>query len=234
MFWKKLSRIPDTYRTAGAFGVAGRVAALPPLSLVCYAAGTVVLKASKLRLPAPFERLTRSFTVQHAAPSDLPAVIASGPAEDRDERHRVFGKYLDSGATGVLIRRKDRIVGYNWVFAGRYDLEVGSPRRKVTLLLEQGDVFFGAGYVSPEYRMQGVFPLMIHASSQARGPAATLWSASHIWNDLSLRSHQRLGFERQFEVRCIDVLGSEHYLHNRGAEHRWQRLHGSAMELAPA
>lgn len=230
MIWNKLARIPHIYRTAGAFGVAGRATTVPPLSLICYVAGTVVMCCTALRLPSVLDRLARNFQVTRVRADDIPEMVECGAAAERAFQHRVFSSYLDGGAAGIVIRRNGRLVGYNWVFHDRYELQVGCPERKVDLLMAPGHVFFGSGYIVPEFRLQGVFPLMLHASSVAFGPAHALWSSSHIWNDISLRSHQRLGFQRLFEIRCIEVLGRGQYLHNR-ADGRWQRIAGGMMEL---
>lgn len=230
MIWNKLARIPHIYRTAGAFGLAGRVTAVPPLSLLCYVAGSVVMGATALRLPSVLDRMVRNYQVTRARSDDIAEMVAHGAEVERAFQRRVFNTYLDGGAAGIVIRRNGRLVGYNWVFHDRYELQVGSPQRKVDLLMPPGHVFFGSGYIVPEFRLQGVFPLMLQASASAFGPALGLWSSSHIWNDISLRSHQRLGFQKLFEIRCIEVLGREQYLHNRTGG-RWHRIAGGAMEL---
>ncbi len=151
-----------------------------------------------------------------ASPQDVDAladVINGG-----DPVRKEFSGYLADGHHCFGVAKDGRPVGYLWVFLERYPLAIDNdPKRTLTFTLGPDVVFYGVGYIAPEFRLRGLFaPLYAFAVSHYGEHVRHLTAVSTL-NLHSIRSHHRLGFRPIGTAVCRRVLGSPYHWSVHGA-----------------
>lgn len=119
---------------------------------------------------------------------------------------RFFEAFFDAGNRCFVVRKNGAIVGYNWACQSRYTLTNDNYRdRQLHLSLQPNEVVFGNGYIHPDYRMKGLFPGLVRTAVDAYPKDTAFYSTVARLNDVSVKSHLRLGFELRLRVSCHRV-----------------------------
>lgn len=231
MLLKKLRGLSSAYGTHGLYGVATRLSVLSHAYGLFFVGGNVLMRAGQLKLPGILDKLARPYHVARITGPDISDVVKSAPEEDRELLGPLFGRYLKQGASGILIHHEGKVVAYNWIFRGTYDLTFSNDAR-LSVQMSPNNIFLGNGYVTPEYRMRGLFPLLVRESSLAFGPGRCCWSSTNVWNKMSLASHLRIGFEKVGVVSCVTLLGVCQYGLSPDGRRDWSRVRGNSLQLS--
>lgn len=129
--------------------------------------------------------------------------------ENAEFMARLFSGFFKTGASCYVIQRGRRIVAYNWLFDTHYTLTSdGYGARQLGLRLQPGATMFGNGYIAPEYRMKGLFPLLIRMAVQDRPEDTSFFTTIERLNLNSLRAHHRIGFKTLGTITCQRFLAS--------------------------
>lgn len=118
----------------------------------------------------------------------------------------IFRMFLDEGHECVLARDGGRLVGYSWGFKDTYTVTYDDYNIKnIHLNLSNDTIFFGNGYIVPEYRLKGLFPKLTYSCMKQFPRAKRFFTTIDIGNKLSFNSHRRFGYTPSFLLTCISI-----------------------------
>lgn len=191
-----------------------------------------LMETSAIAEPAISKSRLAAYELSWLVPEDLPRLMQIVPEHQQVRIGKLFTRFMDQGARTALISHAGRVVAYNWVFADRYTVTFDSHiSRNLELHLPAGCVFFGNGYIDPQYRMHGLFPRLLAHSSMAFGGARRCFSSTDIFNSISMSSHLRLGFRRVGTVACTTLLGRTSFYNRTSLNAPWRHIGGNSLEL---
>lgn len=129
----------------------------------------------------------------------------------------VFERFFAEGRRCYVVRKQGQVVAYFWTFQGSYTLDFPEVRRRLTLLLDDNQVFFGNGFIAPAYRLKGLFPYMLKFVTEQHSAGMHFFSAVDGLNRDSQKAHNRFGFISAFHVTCLGLLNARLFYRSEGA-----------------
>lgn len=155
-----------------------------------------------------------------AGVSHLDEIAMLDRGEDPQFITRLFRQFLDQGANCYAVTRDSRIVAYNWLFGDHYIITNDRyAERQLWLKLNPGDAMFGNGFIVPEFRLKGLFPLLLQRAILDKPQTTTFYTTISRLNVDSVRAHQRIGFALLGTIECQRMPMSPYFWSWRSPVH---------------
>jgi len=200
------------YRRGGWYEVALRFSARGLLSDRLFLMNeTQILELAQLSITVR-DQILRDYSCAQADETSIEALLACSPEASRAVLRDSFQLFFAENARCYVVRRKDCVVGYVWLFSRQYVLTFDNYRsRNLTVALDDRTVFIGNAMIEENYHHKGLFQFLIrHAVGQL--PSDTrVYSAADRTDDRSLSSHYRVGFVRHRSILCVTWLGTTRF-----------------------
>ncbi len=221
--WARVNRAMETYRRAGGKGVLDRLCSygIMPCWMVEFASYDIYRLEKFRRIP---NRHDAAIDIGFASANDISEIASlttEGKESEQQETNKLFHKFFARKGRCVAIRKEGRIVAYQWLFREKYPLSRdGLGSRTIDIKLGDG-VFKSNGYIAPEFRLKGLFPLMERFIVDSVPESTPVYTHIEKSNDASKKAHERLGFRIVGDIEYWRLAGLSHFwvfhLNNRVA-----------------
>jgi hypothetical protein len=193
-----------------------------------------ILKLRTLN-PRAIRRRAAGYEYGAAEKRDVDGLVAISVGADAPALGRFFEAFFDAGNKCFVVRKDGAIVGYNWACHSKYTITNDNyQQRQLHLLLQPDEVLFGNGYIHPEYRLKGLFPDLVRVAVEGYPQGVSFYTSVARLNDLSVKSHERLGFEPLLSLGCHRLALLPYFWTVRAPDHprRWAAWNQSSVQLS--
>ncbi|MBI2521708.1 MAG: hypothetical protein HYV97_14935 [Bdellovibrio sp.] len=153
-----------------------------------------------------FERINQDILSRPEFDSLLDELVfmtgESGVAAQRE----IFSNFFKAGNICFVARKNDVLIGYYWAFLNQHIITYDDYKKKnIAIELSPNMIFFGNGFIHPEYRLKGVFPHFASYCIKQFPIGSRFITATDLDNHNSFNSHKRLGFVKSFQLSCLTI-----------------------------
>ncbi|MEK6624217.1 MAG: hypothetical protein AABY86_04575 [Bdellovibrionota bacterium] len=153
-----------------------------------------------------FEKVDQRSLSQKQLDFVLDELLAVSGSDSVPGQREIFDVFFKLGDTCFLARKNDVLIGYYWAFRTHHIITYDDYKSKnLEIELASNMIFFGNGFIHPSFRLKGVFPHFAKYCIQQFSCDSRFITATDIENNLSLNSHNRLGYLQQFQLTCISL-----------------------------
>jgi len=173
-------------------------------------------------------RRSKKATVQRAVPDDLPRIIKCFEGSDKEFVKELYHGYLEKGNLCYIVECDGHVVGYVWAFLNSYMITYDDYKRcRIPLCFDENSAFFGDGYIKPDYRLRGYFPLLMDGMVEdlkLNYNKNSFFANVEVVNDHSFKSHSGIGFSEEKTLSYISILGIKFLMVSDGKKNQIYNL----------
>ncbi|MBU1057119.1 MAG: GNAT family N-acetyltransferase [Proteobacteria bacterium] len=157
------------------------------------------------------KRKVKNVVFRQASSEDLHELLSCSNYNPKtDNLKELFSSYFSNNHLCFCLEYNDEIVGYAWAFLNNYTITFDRYHRSNVLIrFQEHTVFLGDGFINSRYRLKGFFPVLLSGvvDNLHRDYQITKF-LGHIdtSNDLSFKSHLRLGFSHISTLYYVNIL----------------------------
>ena len=131
-----------------------------------------------------------------------------------DYKKKLYEYFISNGNICFVAKSmNEKVVGHIWTFKNEYILTSDDYKKtnlKIPLNIYQR--FLGNGFIEKEYRLKGIFPILMKSIVNEYCTNTTFFTAIDKSNRNSFNSHKRLGFQEVGNVNSIRILSHYFYV----------------------
>ena len=167
-----------------------------------------------------------NYTFRFATETDLDAILACAPLDERSQLDELFRKFFHAGTRCAIALFESRVVGYLWAFTGEYVITLDDYQRcNLHVRLPSGAVFTGTAYVALLHRGRGLYQRLKRHLMSGYPSDTNFYTSAGDLNAPSLAASRKLGFSTLATLRFVGVFSYTLLYVREAGNHRWRPLH---------
>lgn len=209
----KIDRMFDTYKAGGTLLVFERLCSYGYIpGYIFYISSMDILKMGHIN--KKIIRSSSTYTFKQIFIEDIEKLVNIAKEElDESNIRGIFISYFHKkNQCFVAINSDNEVVGYIWVFSGKYVLTWDEYRsRNIEIKLQQHQKVLSDLYIRKADRMRGVYPLLLKFCINQHSQGTIFLTTILNTNQESLKSAMRLGFQSIGKVTNIGIFKRNYY-----------------------
>jgi len=171
-------------------------------------------------------RQLKNVLIRKASEVDLSIIVA---CESERNGETLFRAYFETGRQCYVAIFENRCIAYAWAFYKNTTITFDNYQQSnILTILPQNSCFIGDGFIHPEWRMKGLFPLLIayiFDDLSQKHSITTVYNHIYYSSEHSMRSSTRLGFTLQKTIIYVRLLNIQWIvIYSKDGNQKMQKL----------